>query len=122
MTSRKMTAVRSSSHSEMPSTPTSHDRPTRSAHPKWSTNWSDPESGSNRPTRIAVRTSVPPAVTRAWIRVCAQPPGASGTASIESAPSSGRSTMAVTQGIAGYRIARTKMTPTIAAPSTIAKA
>ena len=66
-------------------------------------------------------TSVPPAVARAWMRACAQPAGASGTASIESAPSSGRSTMAVTQGIAGYRIASAKTTPTTTAPATIAK-
>ncbi len=117
-----MTALSSSSHSEMPSTPTSQDRPTCSAHPTWSTNWRAPESGSNSPTRIAVSTSVPPAVTRAWMRACREPAGASGTASIESAPSSGRSTMAETQGTAAYRNARTKTTPTIAAPATIAKA
>ena len=67
-------------------------------------------------------TSVPPAVTSAWIRACSDPAGAGGTASMESAPSRGSRTMAETQGTPAYRIASAKMTPRIAAPAIIANA
>ena len=68
-----------------------------------------------------MNTRVPPEATSAKMRACTAPAGASGTASMASAPARGSRTMTETQGT-GYRIARAKMIPRIAAPAIIAKA
>ncbi len=98
MPRKNSAAVSTTSHSEMPSTPTFHESPTCETQLTLSTNWSWPSWRSNSPSMIATSTSVPPEVASAKMRDMALPSGEAGTISRAAAPRIGSSTIADIQG------------------------